>query len=134
MDKEKAKLAKINLIIRSDDFYTKYSSDERMEYLQQINDLEFKINKENINITLRGNNKYYYAHQCAMFTKHLIEHGYDKRNTKEAISKSGVCFNEYSINLGYNQYCEDLKRFNSKQEMLGFVIGFNACVNAQEVA
>ena len=134
MKNEKEKLEKINLIIRSDNFYTKYSSDERMEYLQQINDLEFKINKENINITLRGNNKYYYAHQCAMFTKHLIEHGYDKHSTKEAISKSGVCFNEYSINLGYNQYCTDLKRFNNKEEMLGFVIGFNACLNAKEVA
>jgi hypothetical protein len=41
------------------------------------------------------------------------------------IKKDGVCFNEYSINNGYNQYCRDMKRFNNKQEMLGFVIGYN---------
>ena len=33
--------------------------------------------------------------------------------------------NVNSINNGYNQFCRDMKRFNNKQEMLGFVIGYN---------
>ena len=44
------------------------------------------------------------------------------------IKKNGVCFNKYSINNGYNQYCRDMKRFNSKEELLGFVIGYNEAI------
>jgi len=40
-------------------------------------------------------------------------------------------FNEYSITLGH-YYGHDLKRFNSRQEMLGFVIGYNECVSTLE--
>ncbi len=36
-------------------------------------------------------------------------------------------FNEYSITLGH-YYGHDLKRFNSRQEMLGFVIGYNESI------
>ena len=49
--------------------------------------------------------------------------------SKEMIKKRGVCFNQYSINNGYNQFCRDIKRFNSKEEMLGFVIGYNEAIN-----
>ena len=40
-----------------------------------------------------------------------------------------MLLNNYSINNGYNQYCEDIKRFNSKKELLGFVIGYNEAMN-----
>ena len=92
------------------------------------NEAEFKINKKNINISLRGRNKYYYAHQCAVITRNVEACGFDNI-TPEMIKKFGVCFNQYSINNGYNQYCRDMKRFNSKEEMLGFVIGFNEAFN-----
>ena len=46
----------------------------------------------------------------------------------ELIEKDGVCFNQYSINNGYNQYCRDMKRFNSKDELLGFVVGYNQAI------
>jgi len=92
------------------------------------NEIEFKQNKQNINITLRGDNKYYYAHQCAVFTKNLLKFGYGHIN-KDMIKKDGVCFNQYSINNGYNQFCRDIKRFNSREEMLGFVIGYNEAIN-----
>ena len=91
---------------------------------QRQNEREFKINKKNINFRLSGRNKYYYAYQCALFTRNILEHGFG-HITKEMIKKDGVCFNEYSINNGYNQFCRDMKRFNNKQEMLGFVIGYN---------
>ena len=85
---------------------------------------KFKENKKNINFRFQGDNKYYYANQCAKFTKHIIENGYPYIDKKE-IKENGISFNTYSINVGYNQYCRDLKRFNSKEELLGFVIGYN---------
>ena len=91
---------------------------------QKRNDREFKENKKNINISLRGHNKYFYAYQCALFTKNVSKYGFG-HITVDMIKKDGVCFNQYSINNGYNQYCRDMKRFNSKEEMLGFVIGYN---------
>ena len=95
---------------------------------QKRNDIEFARNKKNINFILRGDNKYYHANQCALFTKNLLKFGFG-HITKDQIKKDGVCFNHYSINNGYNQYCRDMKRFNSKEEMLGFVIGYNEAVD-----
>ena len=97
------------------------------DLIKERNDLEFKLNKENINFRLTCNNKYYYANQCKIFTNHIMKHGYPYKDIKK-IKKDGISFNKYSINIGYNQYCDDLKRFNSKDELLGFVIGFN-CAN-----
>ena len=97
------------------------------------NEIEFKKNKHNINVILRGYNKYYYANQCAEFTKNVMKYGYGHIK-KADIIKNGVCFNQYSINNGYNQYCRDMKRFNSKEEMLGFVIGYNQAIENKEVA
>lgn len=93
--------------------------------LIERNELEFKINKQNINFRLTGNNKYYYANQCRIFTKLVTKNGFGNYITKERIQKEGISFNKYSINVGYSQYHQDLKRFNSKEEMLGFVIGYN---------
>ena len=95
---------------------------------QRNNDIEFTRNKKNINVILRGNNKYYHANQCALFTKNLLKFGFG-HITKDQIKKDGVCFNKYSINNGYNQYCSDIKRFNNKEEMLGFVIGYNEAID-----
>ena len=100
----------------------------RTNKYQIANDLEFNQNKKNINFILRGNTKYYYAYQCALFTKNLLLYGYGNI-TKDQIKKEGVCFNKYSINNGYNQYCRDIKRFNNKEEMLGFVIGYNEAID-----
>ena len=95
---------------------------------QKRNDIEFTENKKNINCTLRGDSKYYHANQCALFTKNLLKFGFG-HITKDQIKKDGICFNKYSINNGYNQFCRDLKRFNSKEEMFGFVIGYNEAVS-----
>ena len=101
---------------------------ERMEDIaeqaRKRADKDFKKNKENINFTLKGDNKYYYAHQCKQFADFITANGYPYID-KEDIIKDGVSFNKYSINIGYSQYNRDLKRFNSKEEMLGFVIGYN---------
>ena len=130
MNKEKAKLNQIEAILYADDFYTKYDSDQRSEYLQQMNDLEFKINKENINVRLTGYEKYYNAHQCAEFTKYILKNGFQQYKPKDINS---VSFNTHSITIRLMSTGEtDIKRFETKLEMLGFVIGFNACL--EEVA
>ena len=92
------------------------------------NEIEFKKNKHNVNVRLSGNNKYYHAYQCALFTRNVQKYGFG-HITQHDIYKNGVCFNQYSINNGYNQYCRDIKRFNSKQEMLGFVVGYNQAID-----
>ena len=38
-------------------------------------DIEFKDNKKNINIILRGSYKYYYANQCKQFENNLKKYG-----------------------------------------------------------
>ena len=99
-----------------------------IDLLHKRNELVFKRNKQNINIRLTCNNKYYYANQCYRFTKHILENGFNNIDKKE-IQEHGISFNKYSINNGYSQYHNDLKRFNSKDEMLGFVIGYNTAHN-----
>ena len=95
--------------------------------IQKRNDQEYKQNKKGVNFRLSGNNKYYYANQCRIFKDYLEKYGYKGFNyyTPKMVKEIGISFNEYSINLGYNQYCADIKRFNNKQELLGFVIGYN---------
>lgn len=106
----------------------KLSLPEMSALFRERNELEFKINKENINFRLSGNNKYYYATHCKLFTDNLLKYGYG-RKTPEQIKESGISFNNHSINFGYNQYCEDLKRFETKTELLGFVVGYNAAIS-----
>jgi hypothetical protein len=101
------------------------------DLLSELHDIQFKLNKENINFTLKGQNKYYYANQCKQFENNLKKYGYGHIK-KEDILKDGVCFNNYSINNGYNQYCRDIKRFNNKEELLGFVVGYNQSIFNKE--
>jgi len=125
MDKLKAKLNQVEEIIYGDDFYTKYSTDERSEYLTKRSDLKFKINKENIYVRLTGNDKYYYAHQCAEFTKYILKNGFQQYKPKDINS---VYFDTHNITIRLMSTGEtDIKRFETKQEMLGFVVGFNTC-------
>jgi len=89
---------------------------------------EFNQAKKKITFSLRGKNKYYYAFQCALFEKNIIKWGYDSYATKQSVASEGLLFNEYSITLGH-YYGHDLKRFNDRKEMLGFVIGFNDAIH-----
>ena len=99
--------------------------------LSERHDIQFKLDKQNINFTLKSKNKYYYANQCKQFENNLKKYGYGHIK-KEDILKDGVCFNNYSINNGYNQYCRDIKRFNNKEELLGFVVGYNQSIFNKE--
>ena len=98
----------------------------------ELNEILFKKNKKNINFRLTGIDKYFYASECARFTKEVMKYGFSKfhycknlNHLNEDIKKYGISFNKYSINIGYTQYGTDLKQFKNKDEMLGFVIGYN---------
>ena len=125
MTKIENRLTEIDTFFENNRDFTKFDSSK---LLQERNDLQFKRNKQNINIRLSCANKYYYANQCYKFTKHVMKHGFGHIDIK-SIQKESICFNKYSINVGYCQYGTDLKRFNSSQEMFGFVIGYNTANN-----
>jgi len=92
--------------------------------LIERNELEFKRNKENINFRLTCNNKYYYANQCYQFAKHIVNNGYPYKDTNN-INVNDISFNKHSIKINNS----DLKTFNNKDELLGFVIGYNTANN-----
>ena len=92
--------------------------------IQKRNELEFKRNKDNISFRLTCNNKYYYANQCYSFAKHILNNGYPYKDTNN-ININDISFNKHSITIKNS----DLKRFNNKDEMLGFVIGYNTANN-----
>ena len=104
------------------------NKESNLDLISERNEIQFKINKQEINFSLTGNNKYYYANQCAMFEAHVLKHDVGHISAELIEKEKGINFNEYSINTGFNQYSRDLKRFNSKQEMLGFVIGYNMAI------
>ena len=95
------------------------------EELHEWTELEFKRNKENIYFRLSGNEKYYYANQCYDFTNYILKNGYPNlRISAEDIER--VSFDNHAITL--NRGSHDIKRFNNKHELLGFVIGYNEAI------
>ena len=122
--KKEKRLQEINCILKEKD-WKKINYDS---LITERSEIRFDLNKRHINFVLRGDTKYYYANQCALFIHNLLRYGYNgfEKITKKEVAEKGISFNKYSINLGYSQYDRDIKRgFNSKDEMLGFVVGYN---------
>ena len=88
----------------------------------------YKEAKEKITFQLRKDRKYYIASQCAKFEKNIIKYGYDNQATALSVANKGLLFNKYNISLGH-PYGHYLKTFDSKEEMIGFVIGYNECIS-----
>ena len=98
------------------------------EEIQERNELEFKRNKENVYMRLSGYDKYYYAHQCYKFTNHLLKCGFNQYKAKDIESISIVNCTHYgaSIKARLSSGGEtNLKTYNDKKEMLGFIVGYN---------
>ena len=93
------------------------------EEINERHELEFLRNKQNINFRLPTDEKYYYAWQCYIFEENIKKFGHYNTPMDE-IKTKGVSFNKHSINIG-GQYGRDIKRFDDKKELLGFVVGFN---------
>ena len=131
LNKIESRINEITKFLDNNRDYTKFDSNK---LFTERAELEFKRNKDNINFRLSCKNKCYYAWQCYLFTQYILENSYKlalvpSMVTTEDIKKRGISFNKYSINIGSNQYGTDIKRFNSKEELLGFVIGFNEANN-----
>ena len=95
--------------------------------IQAQNELEFKRNKQNVHMRLSGNNKYYYADQCQKFINYILKNGFNQYKPSDI---ENVYFDTHNITIRLVSTAEtDIKRFNTKQEMLGFVIGWNACLS-----
>jgi hypothetical protein len=126
LNKIESRINEIEKFLANNRDYNKFDSNK---LFNERSELEFKRNKDNINFRLTCNNKYYYAWQCYKFTQYVLENGYKYEWQKEPISERGISFNKYSINIGSSEYGTSLKNFNSKEELLGFVIGFNTANN-----
>lgn len=126
LNKIESRIYEIEKFLDNNRDYNKFDSNK---LFNERSELEFKRNKDNINFRLSCNDKYYYAFQCYKFTQYVLENGYKYKWQTEDIKKKGISFNKYSINIGSNQYGSDIKKFNSKEELLGFVIGFNEANN-----
>tara|TARA_R100001129_G_scaffold173713_1_gene145474 strand:- start:255 stop:668 length:414 start_codon:yes stop_codon:yes gene_type:complete len=127
IEKSLNRLNEIEKIIMESNF-TQNNYIDRSNLFLERSEIHFKLNKQNINFILKGSDKYYYANQCKEFSNNLLKYGYGNISKKD-IKKNGVSFNKYSINNGYNQYCNDIKRFSSTDELLGFVIGYNEAIS-----
>lgn len=128
IEKSLNRLNEIEKMIMESNFPQSNSIIDRSNLFLERSEIQFKLNKQNINFILKGGDKYYYANQCREFTGNLLKYGYGSISKKD-IEKNGVSFNKYSINNGYNQYCNDIKRFSSTNELLGFVIGYNEAIS-----
>ena len=91
-----------------------------LDYIKE-NERQFKEAKKLMGFSLRGDAKYYHANQCAIFARNFQYCG----KGDFYYPADSMSFNKYSINLGPTQYHSELKRFNSKEEMLGYVAGYN---------
>ena len=85
---------------------------------------ELILNKQGVNIRLTGNNKYYWGYQFAKFRKNINKYG--SNYGYEGIDGSKISFHKYSINQEYSQFSNDLWRFDTPEEMKGFVKGYNS--------
>lgn len=116
---------------------TKASNCEHMtsEEVRERNELLFKRNKQNIYMRLSGYDKYYYAFQCWDFTQHIMTNGFQQYKAKDIKSISIVNCQYYGASIKARLVSggeTNLKTFNDKKEMLGFIVGFNTC--SREVA
>lgn len=116
---------------------TKASNCEHMtsEEVRERNELLFKRNKQNIYMRLSGYDKYYYAFQCWDFTQYIMTNGFQQYKAKDIESISIVNCQYYGASIKARLVSggeTNLKTFNDKKEMLGFIAGFNTC--SKEVA
>lgn len=103
---------------------------EKEAFFEQ-RDRDIAKGKEMITFSLRGNNKDYYALQCLQFSENIKRYGFNHIATKERLADEYLYFQKHRITLEHH-FGYDLKTFDSKEEMLGFVIGYNEAINNLE--
>jgi hypothetical protein len=88
---------------------------------------EFIEGKKKFLFNFRNDVKYYHVNQGVKFEENLLKYKYDNLTHPKSVKDQGILFNKYSINLGH-PYGHDLKRFRSKEEMLGYLAGYNDAI------
>lgn len=91
--------------------------------ISERSEKELILNRQGVHIRLTGNDKYYWGNQFKKFRENIDKYG--SNYGYEKIDGSKISFHKYSINQEYSQYSNDLWRFNSSEEMKGFVKGYN---------
>ena len=133
---ESKKIKKLKERIQNIDFLlmnnrnNKGSINNDMDLFTERSDKQFLLNKIGVNVRLTGNNKYYWGHQFQDFRKNITKYG---SNHIKAVDGSKIGFNKYSITETFNMYSSDLYRFDSVEEMKGFVKGYNALCFVMEL-
>ena len=133
---ESKKIKKLKERIQNIDFLlmnnrnNKGSINNDMDLFIERSDKQFLLNKIGVNVRLTGNNKYYWGHQFQDFRKNITKYG---SNHIKAVDGSKIGFNKYSITETFNMYSSDLYRFDSVEEMKGFVKGYNALCFVMEL-
>jgi hypothetical protein len=97
------------------------------EFWKAEREREYIEGKNKFLFNLRNDRKYYHVNQGVEFEKNLLKYKYDNLTHPKSVKDQGILFNKYSINLGH-PYGHDLKRFNSKEEMLGYLAGYNDAI------
>tara|TARA_R110000822_G_C15073701_1_gene468904 strand:- start:344 stop:631 length:288 start_codon:yes stop_codon:yes gene_type:complete len=80
-----------------------------------------------INLRISKEDKEYYHYQFNEFVFNARAYGFNGAS-KEDIIKKGLSFNPLCISNGSTQYDKNLKRFEKKNELLGFVVGYNTAI------
>ena len=127
LEKAKNRIKEIELFLDNNRDYSKFDSSALFTERSELN---FKIHRQNVSARF-GSNKYYQAWQCYDFSEYIKNNGF---NRYKASDIDYVYFDKHSITIRLKSTAEtDIKRFETSKEMLGFVIGFNECVNQLEV-
>ena len=101
------------------------------EEITERNDLQFLRNKENVNMRLIGDKKYYHASQCAMFIRTIEEKGFRGYHETDIDSVYITSSPYYGASIKARLISggeTDIKAFNENKELLGFIIGYNEAV------
>ena len=104
------------------------------EEIRLRNELLFKRNKQNVNMRLTGHDKYYYAHQCWNYIKHIKANGFNRYKPEdiENISINNSSYYGANIKARLTSGGEThIKAFNDKKELLGFIVGYNQAIGEQ---
>lgn len=126
IEKIKNRILEINCMLDNTD----WSKIDSHSLIIERNEKEFLINKQNIYVSLRGDNKYYNAWQCREFSEYIKKNGFDLYSPKRI---EDISFRKHSITIRLKSSAEiDIKRFETTKEMFSFVQGFNECINQIE--
>ena len=101
------------------------------EEIGERNDLQFLRNKENVNMRLSGNNKYYHADQCQKFIRTIEKYGFRGYHQDDIDSVYITSSPYYGASIKARLISggeTDIKSFNENKELLGFIIGYNEAV------